>query len=73
MAFIIKARFKGTKERFTNVTRGSGDGGGTRTFKTIRQAQNYARDLPSFETKILPRPVRRKKSNMNVFDSFKGF
>lgn len=73
MGFIVKAKRKGTNERYYNVTRGSGEGGGTKTFETRRQAQTYSRSLTSFETKIEERKKRARKSRDDGFGGYGGF
>lgn len=62
MRYKVTARYKGTNERFTNVQRGSGDGGGTHFFDTKRDAEHYASQLYSFDTRVEEAPIKHRKA-----------
>ena len=51
---------KGYRTGYTLVTRGSGEGGGTRYFNSRAAAQNYARQLTGYTSRIVEAPVRRR-------------
>ena len=54
---------KGYPTGYDAVTRGSGEGGGTRFFSSLGEAQGYARQLSrSYHTKIVEAPIRRRRA-----------
>jgi len=67
--YRVKAKHKKLEKNYTLVRKGSGDGGGIRNFKTKSQAENYANQLTSFDTKIVKKKAKPRKRliNMNFF------